>query len=86
MTQLFDTAAWANIDGKLVGTHFPGCEKHKFKSPPYFECVATHLTFSIGNVGEFEELICDKTLILRVIISIFQVELVAWEKLPRIPW
>lgn len=49
--KVFDTPMWTSLDAKLVNTHFPGCEKYKFKSAHYYECLATHFTVSIGNAG-----------------------------------
>lgn len=50
---LTNTPQWSQVDAKLVDTQFPGCEKFKLKSLPYYECVAQHFTLSIGNIGQF---------------------------------
>lgn len=39
-----NTTAFRDINAKLLPIPFPGCEKHAFKTDPYYECLARHVT------------------------------------------
>ena len=41
-----ETEGYKKMNASLLPIPLPGCEKFKFRSDPYWECVARHLTLT----------------------------------------